>query len=101
MSTYRSASPSGQEEEVSEEYDSYEDWDYRDLQAEAKERGLPATGSAEEIIERLVADDEGAEDVEPEEEEVSVPAADRPGALPKSQPEQPDHPWGDHKADLR
>lgn len=42
-----------------EEYDvpPYEEWDYRDLQAECKERGLPATGSSEELVRRLVESD--------------------------------------------
>lgn len=31
----------------------YSEWDYRDLQAECKERGLPANGSTEELIARL------------------------------------------------
>ena len=40
------------EEEV-EEVAPYEEWDYADLKAEAKERGLTATGSKEQLIERL------------------------------------------------
>lgn len=35
----------------------YADWSYRDLQHEATRRDLPATGSTEELRERLAADD--------------------------------------------
>lgn len=35
----------------------YDDLEYHELQAEAKDRDLSATGSTEELIERLEADD--------------------------------------------
>lgn len=48
------SSSADEEEETGDEYDQLE---YRDLQARAKERDLDATGSAEEIADRLRADD--------------------------------------------
>lgn len=36
-------------------YNDEDKWSYSDLQAEAKKRGLPATGSRQELVERLSA----------------------------------------------
>ena len=44
----------------------YEQWDYADLKAEAKTRQLSASGSKEQLIERLVQDDSANEEVEAE-----------------------------------
>lgn len=38
----------------------YESWSYRDLQAEAKNRGLSASGSQEDLVLRLLEHDERA-----------------------------------------
>lgn len=48
--------------EPTDNYDDEDAWSYKDLQAEAKKRELPAGGSRDEIIVRLRADD--AEDAE-------------------------------------
>lgn len=45
-------------------YDDEEAWPYRKLQAEAKDRGLDASGKREELVARLVEND-GAADVDP------------------------------------
>lgn len=42
----------------------YDQWEYADLKAEAKDRGLTATGSKEQLIERLTEDDKTAEAAE-------------------------------------
>lgn len=53
-----------------EEIPPYSEWTYKELQAEAKERGLMATGSTEELIARLEEFDEAqAEEVESEEDD--------------------------------
>lgn len=41
-----------------EDVEPYEKWEYRDLQAECKERGLPADGKAEDLANRLNEHDE-------------------------------------------
>lgn len=41
-------------------YDDEEAWPYRKLQAEAKDRGLDASGKREELVARLVEDDGAA-----------------------------------------
>lgn len=46
------------EKESTEDVPPYEEWEYRELQAECKERGLPATGSAESLVAELYAYDE-------------------------------------------
>lgn len=46
----------GEQAEVVSEPD-YDAWDYRELQAEAKERGLVATGTRDELVDRLRAHD--------------------------------------------
>lgn len=38
----------------------YEEWNYQDLQAELKERGLPAGGKQDELVARLYEDDKKA-----------------------------------------
>lgn len=40
-----------------DDYEDEEEWPYADLQAEAKDRGLKASGSRQEIIQRLREDD--------------------------------------------
>jgi hypothetical protein len=44
-----------------EEEEPYADWTYAELQQECKERELPATGKTEDLINRLIADDEAAD----------------------------------------
>lgn len=51
--------PEDPEEE--EELEPYEDWEYPDLQAELKARGLPAGGKQEELVKRLYEDDKKAD----------------------------------------
>lgn len=41
--------------------DPYEGWTKEELKAEAKERGLPVSGTVDELVERLLDDDEQAE----------------------------------------
>lgn len=56
----------GEETSQADEEDAYADWSYSDLQAECKERDLPAGGKKEELIARLVEDDENADSDEME-----------------------------------
>lgn len=47
----------------------YDGWTYADLQAECRDRGLPAQGNTDALIERLVEDDaEQADDDEDDDE---------------------------------
>lgn len=64
---------SGSEDEESGEDDesepSYDELDYQALKDEAKERGLSAAGSKEQLIARLVEDDQSSEEEDGEESE--------------------------------
>lgn len=55
-STVDSTDGSGQETVT--ESDNYSDWSYRELQTECKERELPASGTQDELIKRLLKSDE-------------------------------------------
>lgn len=47
----------------------YSEWDYRDLQTECKERGLPANGSTEDLVARLVESDELSDEDDEDDED--------------------------------
>ena len=43
--------------DLEDDYDDESEWSYKELQTEAKERELPASGSREEIVARLREND--------------------------------------------
>lgn len=63
------SSTDGNGQTTDQELPDYSEWAYKDLQAECKARDLNATGKAEELIDRLVADDEARSEAEASEED--------------------------------
>lgn len=56
------SSTTGDGQKTDQELPDYAEWSYKDLQAECKARELSAAGKAEELIDRLVEDDESDAD---------------------------------------